>query len=141
MLVVALIVVVLLLGFCVVNLTIVFALGARLLFGATPFRRTLLLSLLISILLNGVGVFLYLAVGADRLSMAQNDPSGQEFISWTSSVAWFMGTQMLLGTLAVILGLYRSIAAYRKRGSRTRNVLVIFVLTVHAVAILLLILV
>lgn len=52
-----------------------------------------------------------------------------------------MGTQMLLGTLAVILGLYRSIAAYRKRGSRTRNVLVIFVLTVHAVAILLLILV
>jgi uncharacterized membrane protein len=141
MLIVALLVVLLLLGFCVVNLTIVLALATRMFIGATPFRRTVLLSLLFSILLNGVGVFLYLAMGADRLAMAQQDPSGNEFRSWTSSVAWFMSAQVLLGTLAVIIGLYRSIVAYRKRLNRKRNVWVILVLTVHAMAIVLLILV
>lgn len=141
MLVVALFVFALLLGFCVINLTIVLAFGARLLIGAAPFRRTVLLSLLISILLNGIAVLLYLAVGADRLAMAQHDPSGHEFRSWTSSVAWFMGAQMLLGTIAVILGLYRSIAEYRTRINRTRNVWIISVLTGHAMAIVLLLLV
>jgi cytochrome bd-type quinol oxidase subunit 2 len=96
---------------------------------------------LFSILFNGVGVFLYLAMGADRLAMAQQDSSGNEFRSWTSSVAWFMSAQVLLGTLTVIIGLYRSIVSYRKRVNRKRNVWVILVLTVHAMAIVLLILV
>lgn len=140
MLIVALLAGLFLLGFCVVNLTIVLALGARLLIGTALFRRTVLWSLLISILLNGVAVFLYLVVGADRLAMAHHDPSGHEFRSWTSSVAWFMGAQMLLGTMAVILGLYRSIAAYRTSVNRTRSVWIISVLTVHAMAIVLLLL-
>ncbi|MBX2972185.1 MAG: hypothetical protein KF797_03695 [Flavobacteriales bacterium] len=141
MLIVALLVVALLLTFQVVNMTIVFALGARLIQGSVRFWRTVLFSLLTSILVHGVGIYIYMGQVSERLEMAQYDATERMTTSWINGTAWLMGSQILLGAFAVTFGLYRSVAAYKARINRKRNLLVITVLGMHALAILLLMLV
>ncbi len=58
MLIVGLIIITLLLAFCLVNLTIVFALGSQVLFRSNRFWRTVILSALASTLVNTIFVWI-----------------------------------------------------------------------------------